>query len=265
MFGHRGAAALAPENTLVSFAVATRLGATYLELDVHGTADGAIVVLHDDTVDRTTDGSGPVRELPWHRVEGLDAGHRFHFDASPACFPYRGQGVRVPLLESVLREFRGCFFNIEIKQAAPPIVDEVIALLRREQATTRTLLAAESDAIMSEIRRAVGGEIATGSSIGDVLAFFAHLDAGTLATYAPPGVALQIPTQAAGRVLVDRDSVDAAHDKGIEVHVWTVNQVDEIERLLDLGVDGIMSDSPGLVRAAVQRRRPGGGATGTAI
>jgi glycerophosphoryl diester phosphodiesterase len=255
VFGHRGAAALAPENTLVSFAVASRLGASYLELDVHGTADGTIVVLHDDTVDRTTDGSGPVREMPWRGVERLDAGHGFRFAADVAAFPYRGQGVRIPTLESVLREFRGHRFNIEIKQAEPAIVDEVAATLRREGVASHTLLAAESAAIMADIRRAVGDETVTGSSVGDVLAFFAALDGETLGAYEHPGVALQIPTRVGDRVLVDRRSIDAAHARGVEIHVWTINQADEIERLLDLGVDGIMSDSPGLVRAAAERRR----------
>lgn len=250
VFGHRGAAALAPENTLVSFAVAARLGADYLELDVHGTADGVIVVLHDAMVDRTTEASGPVREMPWRDVEKLDAGYRF---GSGDDHPYRGQGVRIPTLESVLREFPDQLLNIEIKQAEPAIVDEVVAMLRREGAAARTLLAAEKDDIMARIRAAAGTDIVTGSSLGDVLSFYAALDAGRLDGYRHPGVALQIPTAVGDRVLVDRRAVDAAHANGIEVHVWTINDAAEIERLLELGVDGIMSDSPGLIRTAIER------------
>lgn len=136
VFGHRGAAALAPENTLPSFALAQALGAPYLELDVRATRDGAVVVIHDATVDRTTDGSGPVAELSFSRLERLDAGYRFSLDGT--SFPYRGQGVRVPRLEQVLRQFPGACLNIEIKQAEPDIVEDVVRLLRAEEAASRT-------------------------------------------------------------------------------------------------------------------------------
>lgn len=252
VFGHRGAAALAPENTLPSFAVAASLGADYLELDVHGTVDGVIVVLHDDTVDRTTNGEGTVREMTWRQVEALDAGYRF--EIAGAVYPYRDQGVKLPPLEAVLRAFPDLRFNIEIKQGDPSIVDEVVAILRHHGVAERTLLAAAEDPIMAEIRRSATADIATGSSIGDVATFFHHLDAGTLQSYTPPGVALQIPTRAGDRELITAESLAAAHAKNIEVHVWTINDPGEIERLLDLGVDGIMSDLPGLVVQARGRR-----------
>ncbi|MGD8331487.1 MAG: glycerophosphodiester phosphodiesterase [Acidobacteriota bacterium] len=250
VFGHRGAAALAPENTLPSFAVAAHLGAGYLELDVHGTADGTIVVLHDETVDRTTEATGPVRAMRWSEVERLDAGFRFQVGGGMPI--YRGQGVRIPTLEAVLKAFPDHYFNIEIKQEKPAIVDETVAILRNAGVATRTLLAAESGSIMGEIREAVGDEIVTGSSTDDVLEFYGHLVAGTLDGYRPPGVALQIPPQVGGRILVERQSIEAAHGVGLEVHVWTINDATEIERLLALGVDGVMSDAPGLVAQAVR-------------
>ncbi len=251
VFGHRGAAALAPENTLPSFAVASQLGAHYLELDVHGTADGTIVVLHDESVDRTTESTGPVRAMRWSEVERLDAGYRYSPDGS--SYPYRAQGVRIPTLEAVLRAFPNHRFNIEIKQGEPSIVDETVAILRNAGRAQKTLLAAEKGSIMERIRDAVGDEIVTGSSTDDVLEFFNRLEAGTLAGYRPPGVALQIPPQVGDRVLVEPRSLTAAHDLGVEVHVWTINDRAEIDRLLALGVDGIMSDAPGLISAAIAR------------
>ncbi len=251
-FGHRGAAALAPENTLPSFALAAAFGVEYLELDVHASSDGVIVVHHDDLVDRTTDGSGPVRQMAWRDLESLDAGHRFTVDGK--SFPYRGQGVRVPTLEAVLRAHPEGRFNIEIKQGDPPIVDEVVAILRRAGVVERTLLAAEHASIMTAIRDAVGDEIVTGSSTEDVLAFFTRLEEGTLDSYHPPGVALQIPTDFGDRVLVSPESIAGAHAVGLEIHVWTINQPEEIARLLRLGVDGVMSDAPGLVTAAIAAR-----------
>ena len=253
IFGHRGAAAVAPENTHASFAVAAALGADYLELDVHATKDGVVVVFHDDLLDCTTNGSGPLKELSWNDLQQLDAGYRFTSDGS--IFPFRGQGVQVPTLDSVLRSFPNHRFNIEIKQREPAIVDQTIEILRSANAASRSLLAAAEDSIMSEIRSAVDETIVTGSSEGDVLAFFTNLADGTLDSYTPPGVALQIPPSFGERELVTDESIRAAHDSGLEIHVWTINEAAEIDRLLDLGVDGIMSDAPGLITTAIARRQ----------
>jgi len=253
VFGHRGAAAVAPENTLASFALAATLGAEYLELDVHASSDGTIVVFHDDALDRTTDGSGPVCAQSWHDLQRLDAGHRF--GGADGSFPYRGQGVRIPALEEVLRAFPAHRFNIEIKQAAPAIVADVVALLRDCGVAERTLLAAARDDVMAAIRAAVGDSIVTGSSTGDVAAFIDRCERDDWDGYRHPGVALQIPPSFAGQALVTPQTIAAAHRLDVEVHVWTINTTAEIEALLDLGVDGVMSDAPGLVRQAVDRRR----------
>ncbi len=251
VFGHRGACGLAPENTLPSFALAAALGASYLELDVHATQDGTVVVFHDEVLDRTTNGTGPIKDLTWSQLTELDAGYRFTADGT--TFPYRENNVIVPTLASVLQAFPAHRFNIEIKQGAPAIVEEVVSLLRKAKCSERTLLAAEHGSIMRDIRDHVGDEIATGYSTDDVLEFFGHFESGTMAAYTPPGVALQIPTAAMGRELVTAQSIAAAHSLGLEIHVWTINDADEIGRLFELGVDGVMSDFPGLVATAVRR------------
>ncbi|MBX3023845.1 glycerophosphodiester phosphodiesterase [bacterium] len=252
VFGHRGAAGVAPENTLPSFALAAALGASYLELDVHATSDGEIVVLHDPLLDRTTNGEGPVREWRWADVAALDAG--WHFTHDGHAYPYRGQGVRVPRLAEVVAAHPGHAFNIEIKQAEPPIVDATLAILRHGGALERTLLAAEHDDIMAAIRAAVGDRVATGMSVGDVMAFMDRWLRDDWGGYAPPGAALQVPPAHGEVEIVSAASVAAAHRVGLEVHVWTINDAAEVERLLDLGVDGVMSDLPGLVATAVARR-----------
>ncbi|MGH7818144.1 MAG: glycerophosphodiester phosphodiesterase family protein, partial [Candidatus Binatia bacterium] len=126
LFGHRGAAGVAPENTMVSFRRALADGAEYLELDVHATRDGVVVVIHDATVDRTTDGRGAVRDLTFGELRGLDAGFRF---ANAEEHPFRGQGVRVPALRELLEELPETALNVEIKQAHPPIERLVVELL----------------------------------------------------------------------------------------------------------------------------------------
>src|SRR5829696_2712479 len=115
---HRGASSLAPENTIEAFRLALEAGAGGLELDVHMTSDGHIVVIHDATVDRTTNGTGAVSEMTLHELRRLDAGHNFSPDGGPTR-PYRGRGVRVPTLGEVLREFPGVAVNIEIKAGTP--------------------------------------------------------------------------------------------------------------------------------------------------
>lgn len=252
VFGHRGACGTAPENTLPSFALAVALGAGYLELDVHATRDGEIVVLHDSELDRTTNGSGPVREQTWAVVSRLDAGWQFTHDGH--AFPYRGQGVRVPRLADVVAAFPAHGLNIEIKQGEPAIVDAVLAVLRSGDGLDRTLLAAEHDEIMVAIRAAVGERVATGMSIADVLSFYDRLSRDDWSGYTPPGRALQVPPAHGGIEIVTPAFVAAAHRVGLEVHVWTINDAAEIARLLALGVDGVMSDLPGLVAVAAGQR-----------
>jgi len=253
VFGHRGAAGVAPENTLPSFALGAALGATHLELDVHPTADGEIVVLHDPLLERTTNGSGPVSAHTWAQVAVLDAGYHFTHDGH--TFPFRGQGVRVPTLAAVLREFPAHGLNIEIKAGDAAVVGAVFDVLRAADSLERVLLAAEQDELMQLVRAAAGDRTATGMSVGDVVDFIGRLQRDDWRGYQSPGRAMQVPPAHDGIELVSLASVAAAHRVGIEVHVWTINDAPEIRRLLDVGVDGVMSDLPGLVAAAVARPR----------
>ncbi|MGD9764249.1 MAG: glycerophosphodiester phosphodiesterase [Candidatus Binatia bacterium] len=253
ILGHRGAAGVAPENTLPSFAVAAAFGAEYLELDVHATRDGEVVVLHDALLDRTTDGSGPVRDRTWSEVAQLDAGCRFSHDQR--SFPFRGQGVRVPRLQDVLRACAAHRLNIEIKQGEPPIAEAVLELLQRERALARCLLTAEHDDIMAEIRRAAADRVATGLSAGEVLTFLDRVRRADLHGYVPPGHALQVPPAFGGVDIITPASIAAAHQFGLEVHAWTINDGAEIARLLELGVDGIVSDLPGLAIEVARQHR----------
>jgi glycerophosphoryl diester phosphodiesterase len=248
VFGHRGAAGLAPENTLPSFALGLALGADVLELDVHASRDGVIVVMHDPTLERTTNGTGPVRERSWPELQQLDAG--YHFSRDGHDFPYRGHGVRMLSLEELFRNFPQAACNIEIKQEDPQIVEDVVRLIRRVGAQGRVMLAAEHDSIMTAIRRHAG-DIPSSFATGEAADFIARLNGLGFDDYHPAGCALQIPPRFGTIELVTAESVAAAHRHGLEVHVWTINQRDEMEQLLALGVDGIMSDLPGLARVTV--------------
>lgn len=246
VFGHRGAAGLVPENTLPSFAMALALGADVLELDVHATSDGIIVVHHDVTVERTTDGQGPLADFSFGDLCELDAGYQYtrgHDD-----YPYRGHGLQIPTLEEVFESFPDVPCNMEVKP--PGIAAEVVKIIRAAGAADRVLLAAEHDEIMQEIRQ-VGEGIPTSFATGEVIDFVDRFQNGRFEGYAPEGTALQIPPRYGDVELVTPETIAAAHQHGLEIHVWTINQLDEMQDLLRMGVDGIMSDLPGLARVAV--------------
>lgn len=226
-------------------------GAERLELDVHATADGEVVVIHDAMLERTTDGSGPVAALRLAALERLDAGYRFR--AADGTYPFRGRGLGVPTLAALLEAFPDTPLNIEVKQEEPPIVAAVLAVLDRAGARPRTLLAAEHGVIMDRIR-AAAPDVPTSFSAAEVADFLGRLRDGRLADYRPPGIALQVPPSFGDITIVSPESVAAAHALGLEVHVWTINDAPEMERLLDLGVDALMTDFPARAMAVLRRR-----------
>lgn len=168
---HRGGAKIAPENTLLAFEHGLKAGAGVLELDVHLTRDGHLVVIHDDTVNRTTDGSGRVREMTLSEIKSLDAGYQFP-PYGGVAHPYRGKGVTVPTLEEVYREFPDVPINVEIKaEGRSGAVEEVWRLIKEAGASKRTLVVSQDDGVIRRFRRITSGKVATGSSIREIVAF----------------------------------------------------------------------------------------------
>ncbi len=244
---HRGGGALEPEETAEAMDNAVALGADVLELDVHRTADGVIVCMHDDTVDRTTDGTGKIKDKTFAELRALDAGYRFSRDGG-ATFPRRGAGVVVPTLEELLKRHPTRPFSVELKQSAPSIVDDVVKILRATGASSRVVVASFSDVAIAELRQAAP-DIATSLSAGEMVAFNA-LEEEDLATYRAPGAFLQAPVNA-----VTADSLALARRLGLRVQVWTVNDRAKMDEMLELGVDGIMSDDPKLLGEAIAAHR----------
>jgi glycerophosphoryl diester phosphodiesterase len=257
VIGHRGAAGERPENTLPSFARALELGAVVLETDVHVSRDGHVVISHDPDVGRTTDGRGDLAELDLDAIRALDAGHRH--TAPDGSHPFRGRGVHMPTLREAFEAFPGVRFNVELKRGDPRLVEGTLDAVEAFERAGLTLLAAEKDETMALLRerlRARGLPVAMGASTGDVVGFVRAAQAG--AAPPPEPMALQIPEAFGGSPLVTPELVAFAHAHDVQVHVWTVNEADAMRRLLDLGVDGLVSDFPGRLREVVEARRRAG-------
>jgi glycerophosphoryl diester phosphodiesterase len=255
VIGHRGCAGEVPENTLLAFERGLAAGAAILETDVHGTRDGVPVLLHDDEVDRVSDGAGPVCELTLEELRRLDAGHCFSPDGG-ATHPFRGQGLRIPTFEEALKAFPEARFNLELKADQPGIVEATIDAVVRNSRESLTLLTAGDDGLMARLRSQIASRnvpVAQGASVADILDVVRSARDGSTPT--TPAMALQIPAEFAGRPLVTRELVDHAHAHAIQVHVWTINEPEEMAELLDLGVDGIVTDFPGRLSELIERRR----------
>jgi glycerophosphoryl diester phosphodiesterase len=241
---HRGGLEDGPENTMRAFAGAVRRGYRYLETDVHVTADGVLLAFHDDRLDRVADRTGLIAELPYAEVRAA-----------------RVAGEPVPLLEEVLTSWPEVRVNIDIKAAGA--VEPLVGVLDRTGARDRVCVCSFSQARLTRFRRLTHGRVCT--SLGPVeLAALRAVSVlpGPLAGRAPAGLrgaVAQVPVSQplpAGRRLpiVDRPFLDAAHRRGIPVHVWTINEADEMHRLLDLGVDGLVTDRPSVLSAVLEER-----------
>ena len=250
---HRGASNISPENTIEAFRLAVEAGAGGLELDVHMARDGRLVVIHDATVDRTTDGTGAVSGMTIDELRGFDAGYKFSPEGEPTR-PYRGRGVRIPTLDEVLEEFPGIAINIDIKAGPPGIEAAVLGVLREANALDRALVVSTTHATVKQFRKVSGGSVSTGASRWEIGVFYILSRLRLERLINPVYDALQVPLRHRGIPVVIPRFIEAAHARGARVDVWTINQADEMHRLLDLGADVIMTDRPGTLAEVLQRR-----------
>jgi len=223
-FAHRGGAALGDENTDAAFARAVRSGYRYVETDVHATSDDVVVIFHDATLDRMLGRPGRVRDVRWADLQSLRVG---------------GAAV-VPRLADVLEAWPNTRFNIDVK--ADPAVDPTVEVIRRMDVGGRVLLASFSDARLVRLRAALGGAVATSAGRREAARLWLASRVGRRLVVPPSLVAVQVPRLHRGMRVVDRRFVRYAHRLGLQVHVWTIDDPDTMNHLLDLDVDGIMTD-----------------------
>lgn len=240
--GHRGVAAHAPENTMESFRQALDAGAECVEFDVHLSADGVPVVIHDVTLDRTTDATGAVASLPAARIRSADAGARFTRDGQ--SYPYRGRGVHVPTLEEVLRDLGDVPLLIEIKTGRASA--EIRRLIEHYGAEARCVVDSFDARALEAFR---GSRIAIGASSRDVRRLL-HRAVTRWPVHSLPYAVICIPRWLRGVRLPIASLVQVTRPAGCLVHVWTVNDAASARALWRVGVRGIISDDPALVRRA---------------
>lgn len=236
-FAHRGGAAGGVENSLAAFQRAYDLGYRYFETDVHATSDGAVLAFHDHTLDRLTDSRGPVASQPWKIVSQARIGGR----------------EPIPLLADLLGSFPDTRVNIDVKDswAIRPLVD----VISHTNSIERVCVASFSGRRIAVVRARFGPLLATSFAPTNVLALrFLHR-LGALRRFLPPDVpCVQVPERVRGVRVVTPQFVEAAHAQGLVVHVWTIDDAKSMESLLDLGVDGIMTDELPVLRTVMATR-----------
>lgn len=249
-FAHRGGAKRWPENTLFAFEQALALGFRWIETDLHLSADGHLVVFHDAELDRTTNGTGPVAKLTLAELQGLDAGFGFR---ERGRHPYRGHGLRIPTLEQALALDSALHLNLEMKGKDPAIADALWAFIEAHGVHDRVLAAAAHDPLTKRFRALAGDGVATSPGIQGILAFWTAVKLGRHRRDWPFD-ALQVPHHQGPLRVVDQAFVDAAHEVGLKVHVWTIDNPEEMLELASFGVDGIMTDYPDVLLRTLGER-----------
>ncbi|MEV7450916.1 glycerophosphodiester phosphodiesterase [Streptomyces nigra] len=234
-FAHRGGAADGLENTALQFRRAVEQGYRYIETDVHTTRDGRLVAFHDATLDRVTDGAGRIADLPWAEVRQARVAGR----------------EPVPLFEELLETFPEVRWNVDLK--AEPALHPFLELIERANAWDRVCVGSFSEARVARAQRLAGPRLATSYGTRGVLNLRLR-SWGVPAALRRSAVAAQVPEAQSGVQVVDHRFVRTAHARGLQVHVWTVNDPERMHRLLDLGVDGIMTDHIDTLRKVMEDR-----------
>jgi glycerophosphoryl diester phosphodiesterase len=251
VIAHQGGDGLRPSNTMAAFDYAAELGVDVLEMDIHSTKDGVLVTIHDETVDRTTNGHGRVQDLTLVELQALDAGYHWptlEGRENETARPFREQGITIPTLEAVFQKHGQRPMVIEIKQVDPPIVDPFCDLIRQYKMEDKVLVASFHGESMRAFRTACP-EVAT-SAVGDEVRLFYTLSLlGLNGINQSVAEAFQVPEYSGDTQVLTPRFVADAHAHKVEIHAWTINEEEDIARMINLGVDGLITDYPDRVQA----------------
>ena len=245
IIAYRGGSKLWPENTLYAFEQAKTLGVDILEMDVRLSADGAMVLMHDSSVDRTTNGTGAVAQLTAAELQSLDAAYHWSDDHGQT-YRYRGHGITVPIMAEVLSTFPEMRKSIKMQTPERVLSRTLCALIYTHAQMDRILVTSINEVSLQDFRE-MCPSVATSASNKEVRSFFALNMAFLVPIYNPAFHALQVPIQRNGIQVITAGFVRAAHERGIKVHVHKTNEDSEVQLMRKLGVDGFVTDDPDLL------------------
>ena len=239
---HRGGRGLGPENTLAVFRLSLEKGADILEMDIRTTADNHLIVLHDDTVDRTTDGNGAVNEMPLVQIKNLDAGYRWSGDGGKS-YPFRNRGITIPTLPEVFKALDRIRMIVEIKENRPNMSKRLCNEIRQHRRISSVLVASIHSKVLNKFRT-ICPDVANAAGPSEAVWFYYLSRIGLTAMYSPEENALLVPKTFKGRQVITNQFMGAAHQRHLKVAVWTVNSEENMKQLITMGVDGILTDYP---------------------
>lgn len=245
VIAHQGGDGIWPGNTLFALQNAADLGADVLEMDLHITADGTLVLIHDETVDRTTDGTGEVEAMTLEELKQLDAGYDWSLDDG-ASYPFRGQGITIPTLEEVFTAFPEYRMTIEIKKTNTSMAKPFCEMIREYDMQDKVLVASFHDERLKEFR-AECPDVATSSAKNETTVFVLLTKALLGDLYSPKFHALQVPEESSGITVMTEGFVRAAHARNLAVEPWTINDEESMRKFITWGVDGIITDRPDIM------------------
>ena len=250
VIAHQGGELLAPSNTMTAFENAAEMGVDVLETDIHITKDGHLVTIHDPSVDRTTNGKGNVADLTLAEIQELDAG--YHFKDLEDNYSFRGKDVYIPTVDEMFQTFGDLKIEIEIKDDNPPEkIDEIASklwdLIEKYQMEEKILISSFDQDILKTFDKYANGTVAITAGRQEVKNFVVFHKFYLRNLYIPTVDAFQIPVEDSGFDLTEQKLIDGAHRLGMEVHYWTIDDPSTMEKLIDAGADGILTNRPDLL------------------
>jgi len=253
VLAHRGDSVRFPENTMVAFESAVKMGVDLIETDVHITADGEVIIWHDETLERTAGIKGAIPSLSLDKVMQADAGYLFSVDGGKS-FPFRGKGIRVVLLEELLKKLPNMRFNIDLKDKSSLLVNRYAEILRSTGAVDRVCTASFHTSNLKLFRKLLP-DGATSFTQREVIATLLLVKTGLIIFKRRfKGDLFQGPDRQGKITVASKRLATALKKRGVGVNIWTINDAPTMHRMLDLGVEGIFTDNPALLLDVVKSR-----------
>lgn len=251
VIAHQGGDGVWPGETMLAYQNAVDLGVDVLEMDIHITNDGKLILMHDETVDRTTDGTGEIESMTLTDLKKLDAAYDWSPDEGKT-FPYRGQGIQVATLEEIFQAFPEMRMTIEIKKTNSPMAKPFCDLIREYNMQDKVLVASFHDERLKEFRTECP-EVATSSAKNETTVFVLLTKAFLGGFYSPIFYSLQVPEESGGITVMTPAFVRAAHARNLAVEPWTINDEETMRKFIEWGVDGIITDRPDILMEVLGR------------